>query len=113
VLIGHNWPGPTLVGPAHGLAAHCLEQGSAHGGAGRRRPAHPASPRRQPVGESVEEQHKGGRELIWGRRNRGLTGHGLPTAAALGGRRLEAGGQTLGRCRRPVGREASRGRREA
>jgi hypothetical protein len=63
VLMGHNWLGPTLVSPAHGLAAHCLEQGSAHGGADRWRPAHPVSRRWQPVGESVEEQHKGGWEL--------------------------------------------------
>jgi hypothetical protein len=48
------------------------------------------------MGELVEEQHKGGREPIWGWQDRGFTEHGLTTSVALGRRRPVVGGQTLG-----------------
>jgi hypothetical protein len=58
--------------------------------------AHSASRRQEPMGELVEEQHKGGREPIWGWQDRGFTEHGLTTLVALGRRRPVVGGQTLG-----------------
>jgi hypothetical protein len=65
------------------------------------------------VGELVEEQHKGGREPIWGLWDQGLTRHGHTTTVALGGRRPTVGGRMLGQCHRLMDQEASRGRREA